>query len=80
MMLVTFSEPMVPYGVGDTRLVPDDVAENLKRDGVISSAEPWPPSGEAPPAPVVGAPQKPARPVLRPTRPAGRPADQRIAR
>lgn len=42
MKLVTFSEEMAPHGVGDTRLVPDDVAIELERQHKISSAEPWP--------------------------------------
>lgn len=75
MKLVTFSEAVAPHGAGDTRLVSDDVAVALARDGVISASDPWPPA-ESSPAGV----KMPVRPVLRPTRPAGKPADRRIAR
>lgn len=64
MKLVTFARPMAPHGVGDTRLVPDDVAERLREEGTISASEPFPPRASAP------APQKPSRPVLNIERPA----------
>lgn len=72
MKLVTFSEPQAPHGVGDTRLVPDDVAARLGRAGVLSAAETWP-AGSTPAA------SKPARPAVKPIRPAGTP-DKRLAR
>jgi hypothetical protein len=72
--LVTFAKPLAPFGVGDTRLVPDDMAVDLQGDGYLSAAEPWP----APAIPK--APEKPKRPALQPTRPAGKPNDQRMVR
>lgn len=38
--LVRFTKPMRPFGIGDQRLVPDDVAARLAAEGVI---EPNPP-------------------------------------
>lgn len=73
MKLVTFGKPMAPHGVGDTRLVPDDVARQLQSDGVLSASEPWPARASAPAA------ARPARSVLKPGRPTGG-ADQRFAR
>lgn len=72
MRQVTFSQPMAPFGVGDQRLVPDDVAKRLHREGVLSDDQPFP---AQPPA---RAPTKPVRPILHPTRPAGAP-DRRLA-
>lgn len=72
MRLVTFSREMSPYGIGDTRLVPDDVAIALEKDEAISSNEPWP--AQAPQEP-----KKPVRPILKPTRPAQGP-DRRATR
>lgn len=65
MRLVTFAHDMAPFGTGDTRLVPDDVAERLAGEKALSANEAWP-RGEAP-----RAPQKPARPILKPERPSG---------
>lgn len=73
MKLVTFSQGMAPHGVGDTRLVSDEVAEDLKRDKMISASEQWPADSTAAPAA-----QKPGRPMLKPGRPTGGP-DQRKA-
>jgi hypothetical protein len=41
MKLVTFTREMRPHCAGDTRLVPDDVAASLLREGAV---EPDPPS------------------------------------
>lgn len=41
--MVTFAKPMAPHVVGEQRLVPTAIAEDLERDGMISAAEPWPP-------------------------------------
>ena len=70
MKLVTFARASAGHSVGDTRLVPDEVAARLLSEEVISGAEQWPP-GSLPPAP-----QKPRRPVIDVRRPAGVP-DQR---
>ena len=67
MKLVTFSKTVAPFSVGDKRLVPDDLAEKLKRDDAISASELWP------------APQMPDRPMLKPDRLAS-PAGRRIAK
>jgi len=76
MKLVTFAKPQAPFGVGDTRLVPDDVATRLHDEGVIDGlGQAWPP--KVSPA-AVSAPQKPARPIVKPARPAGAP-DRRKA-
>lgn len=72
MKLVTFGRAMAPHGIGDTRLVPDDVARRLDAAGDLSASEAFPA-----PAPV-RAPRKPARALPKPTRPAG-PLDQRMA-
>lgn len=69
MKLVTFGRPMAPHGVGDTRLVSDDVAQRLQKDGALSASEAWPAKG----------PQRPSRPALAVARAAGVP-DQRKAR
>lgn len=42
MKLVTFSGAMSPHVAGDTRLVPDDVAEALRKDGAVRAIEDWP--------------------------------------
>lgn len=63
MKLVTFAGTMSPHNVGDTRLVPDDVAIRLQKEGAISESKTWPPVA-APPAP-----KKPERPVLKVERP-----------
>jgi hypothetical protein len=73
MKLVTFSRPMAPHGVGDTRLVPDNVAHQLQEDGAISASEPWPASAP------VSAPESPRRPIVKPARAIGV-ADTRVAR
>ena len=67
---VTFATAQAPFGAGDKRLVPDEVAEELEAAGVLEANEPWP-------KPAPGAAAKPKRPVLQPTRPAGKPGDQR---
>lgn len=72
MQLITFGQPMAPHGVGDTRLVTDDVAKRLGDEGALSACVPWPPTVMA------VAPQKPARPVVKPVRPVGSP-DRRLA-
>lgn len=56
MQLVTFGKPMAPHGVGDTRLVSDDVAKRLEGEGLLSASETFP-------ARPVRAPPKPARPT-----------------
>lgn len=73
MKLVTFAVAQAPHGVGDKRLVPDEVADRLLAEGVAASVEAWP--GPVPAHPV----RKPAREVVKPHRPSGA-ADQRIAR
>lgn len=77
MKLVTFSKPMAPHGVGDTRLVSDKVAAELHGQGVISDSEPWPPA-PAKAAHAVRGPKRPERPVVTPERPAGQ-LDLRVA-
>lgn len=67
MKLVTFGRAMAPHGVGDTRLVPDEVAKRLEAEGALSGVKPWP------------TPVLPARPVLKLKRPSGT-AAARIAR
>jgi hypothetical protein len=69
---VTFARAQSPYCAGETRVVPDDVAERLGAEGAISAAVPW----GAPEAP---APCKPARPIIQPRRPQGG-RDQRVVR
>jgi hypothetical protein len=49
MMHVTFGEAVSPFGVGDKRLVPADVAEQLEREGKLSACEPFPSEEDAPP-------------------------------
>lgn len=73
MKLVTFGRAEMPYNAGDKRLVPDDVAENLRRSGVLSAVETWPKPAAPPPPPAPATPQKPARPVIKPVRPVIRP-------
>lgn len=65
MRLVTFARAMAPHGPGDTRLVSDDVARRLDRDGALSASEPWPAKAAA------AAAQKPRRPILSVGRNAG---------
>ena len=48
MKLVTFAKDMAPHRVGDTRLVPDDVADRLVKSGEASGATPFPPQADAP--------------------------------
>lgn len=48
MKQVTFARPQAPFGVGEKRLVPDDVAATLEKEGVI---EPNPPSWPMRPVP-----------------------------
>jgi hypothetical protein len=74
MRLVTFARAMAPHGIGDTRLVSDDVAARLSKDGAISASETWP---------TVSAPGAvlPKRPTPKPARPGSAALfDQRIAR
>jgi predicted RNA polymerase sigma factor len=73
MKLVTFARAQPPHGVGDKRLVPDEMAERLLEEGIVSAVESWP--GQVPGHP----PRKPTRPVVKPTRPARLP-DARLAR
>lgn len=48
---VTFLRDMRPYRVGDMRLVPDEVAAELERDGAIKPNPPvWPPAAADRPA------------------------------
>lgn len=65
MKLVTFGGDMAPHGAGDTRLVPDEVAQQLEDDGKLSASEPWPADAAS------RAPEKPVRPILKPGRPTG---------
>jgi hypothetical protein len=74
MRLVTFAVPLAPHAAGDTRLVSDAVAVALGKGDYLSSSEPWPAGAPS------EAPRKPERPTLQPTRPAGKPRDQRMAR
>jgi hypothetical protein len=63
MRLVTFTQAQAPHGVGDTRLVSDDVAKRLRDEGVIDGlGTPWPPVSQRPVL-------KPVRPVQSPKRP-----------
>lgn len=71
MRQVTFAKAQAPFGVGDKRLVPDDVAARLEREGVLSASEPFPPQAAL-------APAKPTRAALKPERPTGT-LDLRIA-
>jgi hypothetical protein len=64
---------MAPHGVGDTRLVSDDKADELQRAGDLSASETWPVTASAP---VMA---KPVRPALKINRPVGVP-DSRLAR
>ncbi len=72
MKQVTFSQPMAPHNVGETRLVPDAVAKKLDAAGAISASKPFGP-------PETAAPQHPRRPKPKIFRPAG-PRDARIAK
>jgi hypothetical protein len=67
---VTFVRAQSPFGVGDKRLVSEDVAKTLRGEGLIEGlGEPWPPAdpSAAPARPVT----RPSRPVIKPTRSAG---------
>lgn len=67
---VTFTRDMRPYRPGEMRLVPDDVAAALERDGVIQPNPPaWPPVAADRPADSAPAAQQPLR---RPRFPRGR--------
>lgn len=68
---VTFGVAEHPYSVGDKRVVPDGVAEQLQDRGLISACEPWPVRQRS-------GPQKGKRPEVRPERPAGA-LDKRMA-
>lgn len=70
MKLVTFARTMAPHGVGDTRLVSDELADELEAQGALSEAKPWPDAL---------APRKPVRPQDRPRRAIGA-GDRRLAR
>jgi hypothetical protein len=72
--LVTFARATPPHGAGDTRLLPDDVADRLGAEGALSASVAWPAG-----TPASAKARKPRRVVPVPTRPAGRP-DGRIAR
>jgi hypothetical protein len=48
MQLVKFSRDMAPYNKGDTRLVPDDLADTLMKSGDIDDMQPFPESGSEP--------------------------------
>lgn len=72
---VTFGKAAAPFNAGEKRLVPDEVAGDLERSGMLIANEPWPPVTEADPV----AARKPARPVLSPKRPTGT-ADRRAAK
>lgn len=73
MKLVTFARAMAPHSIGDTRLVSDEVARDLHAGDYLSASEPWPTKTDT------AAPEKPKRPVLQPTRPAGKSLDKRMA-
>jgi hypothetical protein len=61
--LVTFNRMMSPFNVGDTRLVPDDVAAQLEAAGDIEANPPdYPAKPVRAPAPAAIAPV--ARPKL----------------
>jgi hypothetical protein len=55
MKLVTFGKTYPPHSVGDQRLVPDALAEQLAAEGVLSASQPF--------GPPEVAPQKPRRPI-----------------
>lgn len=50
MKLVTFSRAMAPHVAGETRVVPDEVAAQLAKDG-DAEVSGFPPSGLGPAAP-----------------------------
>jgi hypothetical protein len=50
MKIVTFTTPMRPHSVGDTRIVPDDVADKLVADGVAGNPQHFPPGSAPAPA------------------------------
>ena len=77
MMHVTFKEIPGEFAEGERRLVPDKLAEALKKEGKISAMEKWPPAPDS--TDTSKGAQKPHRPMLKPSRPTGSP-DQRIAR
>lgn len=39
MMMIKFTKPMAPHGVGDTRVVPDDVGKRLIKEGAAEFTE-----------------------------------------
>ena len=43
MKLVTFNRAMAPYNAGESCLVPDEVAAQLRADGVLGKVEDFPP-------------------------------------
>lgn len=78
MKQVILAQPM--RGVGDSPVLPDDVADRMVKSGEALSAEPWPPrapahQAETPKRPIV----KSERPIVKPARPSGE-LDLRIAR
>jgi hypothetical protein len=74
MKLVTFLDAMPPHGAGDTRLVPDDVADRQEAEGKLAASVAWPAKAAA-----VSVPRKPRRVVPVIERPIGVP-DSRVAR
>ncbi len=57
MKLVTFDRAMAPFQPGETRLVPDDVAQSLQAEGFVREMSDFPASTTATPEP-------PAKPKL----------------
>jgi hypothetical protein len=73
MRLVTFAREQAPHAAGDKRLVPDEVAARLEREGLLAANVSYPENAPAPSA------KKPARSILKPVRPASGIADERKA-
>lgn len=42
MKLVEFTRDMAPHVAGESRLVPDPLAEILAREGTVTNIRPWP--------------------------------------
>lgn len=42
MKIVEFTRDMAPHGIGDTRIVPDLLAEMLAAEGAVTNVRPWP--------------------------------------
>lgn len=71
---VTFAVTMAPHLAGEKRLLPEEIATKLEKEGKLLANDPWPPSAHPAPSEPVRQekPQavKPERAILRPGRPA----------